>query len=168
VAGSLTIVLVYGLGAAGLARYYQVLNLVPAGIVPWFLVYLVLAVLLFSSLVMAIGACVNDRKEAQGLLMPVMFLIMFPMFVWFNVVQQPMGRFATWMSLIPPATAMLMVLRIAASPDIPLWQPAVGMVILLAATGLCVFAAGRIFRIAILVQGQAPKFKQLVQWIVEG
>jgi ABC-type Na+ efflux pump permease subunit len=168
VAGSLTIVLVYGLGAVGVAYYYGVLNLVPLGIVPWFLVYQVLAVLLFSSLFMAVGACVNDRKEAQSMLIPLMLLIMIPMFVWFSVVQHPTGTFATWMSLVPPATAMLMVLRMAASPDIPLWQPALGVLILLAATGVCVFAAGRIFRIAILAQGQTPKFKQLWQWIVTG
>jgi hypothetical protein len=63
---------------------------------------------------------------------------------------------------------MLMVLRLSASPDIPFWQPAVGVLILLAATGLCVFAAGRIFRIAVLAQGQLPKLRQLLRWIVTG
>ena len=48
VGGSLTIVVVYGVGALALAQYYQVLNLVPLWIVPWFLIYQVLAVLLFS------------------------------------------------------------------------------------------------------------------------
>jgi len=168
VAGSLTIVVVYGLGALGLAAYYEVLNLVPLAVVPWFLVYQVLAVLLYGSIFMAVGACVNDRKEAQSMLIPVMLLIVFPMFVWLSVVQQPTGSFAMWMSFVPPATALLMVLRLAASPDIPLWQPAVGVLILLAATGLCVFAAGRIFRIAILAQGQLPKLKQLLRWVVTG
>jgi ABC-2 type transport system permease protein len=168
VAGSLTIVVVYGVGALGLAQYYEVLSLVPLEIVPWFLVYQVLAVLLFSSLFMAVGACVNDRKEAQSMLVPIMLLIVFPMFVWFSVVQQPTSDFALWTSLVPPGTAMLMVLRLAASPDIPVWQPAVGVLILLAATGLCVFAAGRIFRIAMLAQGQLPKFRQLLRWIVTG
>ena len=168
VAGSLTIVLVYGLGALGVAQYYHVLHLVPLAIVPWFLIYQVFAVLLFGSLFMTVGACVNHLKEAQGMLIPIWLLIMFPMFVWFNVVREPTGSFALWMSLVPPATPMLMVLRMAASPDIPIWQAAVGVLILVAATGLCVFAAGRIFRIAILAQGQTPKFKQMMQWIVAG
>jgi ABC-2 type transport system permease protein len=168
VAGSLTIVLVYGLGALGMAQYYGALNMMPMEIVPWFLIYQVLAVLLFGSLFMAVGACVNDRKEAQSMMLPIWFIIIIPMFVWFSVVQEPTSHFALWMSLVPPATPMLMVLRLAASPDIPLWQPALGVLILLATTGLCVFAAGRIFRISILAQGQIPKFKQLVQWIVAG
>jgi ABC-type Na+ efflux pump permease subunit len=155
-------------GAIGLAWYYEVLHLVPLGIVPWFLVYQVLAVLLFSSIFMAVGACVNDRKEAQSMLIPVMLLIVFPMFIWVGVLQQPTGNFAMWTSFVPPATAQLMVLRLTASPDIPLWQPVVGVLLLLATTGLCVFAAGRIFRIAILTQGQLPKLRQLLRWIVTG
>ena len=157
VAGSLTIVTVYGVGALAVAQYYHVLHLVPLRIVPWFLVYQVLAVLLFSSLFMALGACVNDRKEAQSLQMPLMLLIVLPMFVWFNVVRQPTGSFATWVSFLPPGTAMLMVLRMAATPDVPVWQPVVGVLILLTATGVCVLAAGRVFRIAILARGQTPK-----------
>jgi ABC-2 type transport system permease protein len=168
VAGSLTIVLVYGLGALGLALYYGALHLAPLALLPWFLVYQVLAVLLFSSLFMAVGACVNDRKEAQSMMIPVMLVMVFPMFVWLSVVQRPTSSFAMWTSFVPPATALLMVLRMAASPDIPLWQPAVGVLILLAATGLCVFAAGRIFRIAILTQGQLPKLKQLLRWVITG
>jgi ABC-2 type transport system permease protein len=168
VAGSLTVVVVYGVGALALAQYYDVLGLVPLALVPWFLVFQVLAVLLFSSLFMAVGACVNDRKEAQGMLMPIMLLIVFPMFVWFSVLQHPTSNFAVWISLVPPGSALLMALRIAASPDIPLWQPAVGALILLVSTGACVFAAGRILRIAILSQGRAPKFRQLWQWIVKG
>jgi len=128
----------------------------------------VLAVVLFSSIFMAVGACVNDRKEAQGLLIPVMLLMMFPMFIWLNVVREPTGSMATWTSFVPPATPMLMVLRMSASSEIPLWQPVLGVLLLLATTGLCVFAAGRIFRIGILAQGSVPKLKQLLRWIVTG
>ena len=144
------------------------MSLVPLEIVPWFLLYQVLAVLLFGSLFMALGACVNDRKEAQSLQFPLMLLIVFPMFVWFTVVQQPTGSFATWISLVPPGTAMLMVLRLVAAPNLPVWQPVLGAALLLAATGLCVFAAGRVFRIGILAQGRLPKLKQLARWVLTG
>lgn len=53
-------------------------------------------------------------------------------------------------------------------PGHPIGQPAVRVVILLAATGLCEFAAGRIFRIAVLAEGQLPKLSQLLRWIVTG
>ncbi len=168
VAGSFTVVAVYASGALGLAWHYDVLHLVPLRIVPWFLVFQVLAVLLFSSLFLAVGAAVNHIKEAQSMLMPVWLVIVIPMFVWFNVVRDPTGSFATWMSFVPPATPLLMVLRMAASSAVPIWQPLLGIVLLLGTTLLGVFAAGRVFRIGILTQGKTPKLSELLRWIAAG
>jgi len=166
--GSLTVVAVYGCGGLAVAWYFDLLHLVPLRIVPWFLVYQVLAVLMFGSVFMAVGAACNQLKEAQSMLMPIWLLMMFPMFVWLQVVRDPTGSFAMWAALVPPGTPLLMVVRLAASAAVPWWQPAVGVVITLAATWLCVFAAARIFRIAILAQGKTPKLHELLRWAVRG
>ncbi len=168
VAGSLTVVAVYGCGAYGLAAYHGVTDLVPLGLLPWFLVYQVMAVLLFGSVFMAVGAAVNQLKEAQSMLLPVWLVMMFPLFIWFPVLREPNGSFATWASLIPPGTPMMMVLRMSASASIPVWQPVLGIVTTLAATILCVFVASRIFRIGILAQGKLPKPSELARWAIYG
>jgi ABC-2 type transport system permease protein len=168
VAGSLTVVLIYGVGATGVAWYYDALDLIPLRVVPWFLVYQVLAVLMFGSLFMAVGAAVNERKEVQGLLMPVYLIMMIPLFVWFQIVRDPTGDFATWISFIPPATPLVMVLRIGASTAVPLWQVLAGIAVTLASTLVCLFAAARIFRIGILAQGKTPKIGELLRWAIRG
>ena len=168
VGGSLTIVLIYLTGGLALARYNETLDMIPLRVVPWFLLFQVLAVLMFSSLFLAIGSSVNHLKEAQGLLMPIWILVAAPLFVWFNVVREPTGDFATGLSLVPFFTPMLMVLRMACSAAIPLWQPALGAILTLATTAVCVFGAGRIFRIGVLAQGKTPKFTQLLQWAITG
>ena len=124
--------------------------------------------MLFGSIFMAVGAAVNQAKEAQGMLLPVWLLLMLPMFVWLQVIREPTSGFATWVSFVPPATPLLMVLRMTASEAVPLWQPIAGIVVLLATTALCVLAAARIFRIGILAQGKAPKLSQLIRWAVYG
>jgi ABC-2 type transport system permease protein len=63
---------------------------------------------------------------------------------------------------------MLMMLRLAASPMVPLWQPILGIVLTLLMTLAFVFAAGRVFRIGLLVQGKAPKLAELAGWILRG
>jgi ABC-2 type transport system permease protein len=88
--------------------------------------------------------------------------------VGFHVVREPASPFSVVVSLIPPATPMLMVLRAAALPAIPLWQPLLGIVLVLATTLLCVFAAGRIFRVGILMQGKGAKVTDLVRWALRG
>ena len=168
VGGSLTVVLIYGAGAVGVAWHYDALDLVPLRIIPWFLIYQVLAVLMFGSLFMAVGASVNQVKEAQGMLMPIWLLMMIPLFVWFQIVRDPTGEFASWISFIPPATPLVMVLRIGASAAVPLWQAVLGIVVTLAATAVCLFAAARVFRIGILAQGKTPKLGQLLRWAIRG
>jgi ABC-2 type transport system permease protein len=166
--GSLTIVVTYASGALAVAWYFDALQIVPLRIVPWFLAYQILAVMMFGSLFMAVGAACNQLKEAQGMLMPIWLLMMFPLFVWIQVVRDPTGAFSTWLSFVPPATPLLMVLRLGASTAVPWWQPALGILVMLAATWFCVFAAARIFRIGILAQGKTPKLAELFRWAVRG
>ncbi len=90
------------------------------------------------------------------------------MFVYFPVVKEPMGNFATWMSLIPPFTPVLMVLRMATPEQIPLWQPWLGLAGVLLSTVFFVWVGGRIFRIAILLQGTPPKLANIVRWTLRG
>jgi ABC-2 type transport system permease protein len=168
VGGSLTVVVVYAAGACILAWHYDVMYLVPLRIVPWFIVYQVLAVMMFGSIFMAVGAAVNQLKEAQGMLLPIWLLLMFPLFVWLQVVRDPLGSFATWLSLIPPGISLMMVLRLGSSAAVPMWQPALGILVMLAATLLVLFAAARIFRIGILAQGKTPKMSELLRWAIRG
>jgi hypothetical protein len=43
-----------------------------------------------------------------------------------------------------------------------------GVVVVLATTTLCVYAAGRIFRVGILMQGKGAKFSQMMRWVFRG
>lgn len=165
---SMTIVTIYMVGAyyalerAGFGEFF------PKHLVWWFVVYQVLAILLFGSLFTAIGAAVTDAREAQSLMTPVMLLVVSPMFVWINVVKEPSSTFSTIVSLVPTATPMLMVMRQAVPPGVPLWQPVLGVVLVVITTLICVFAAGRIFRVGILMQGRGAKFGEMLGWVFKG
>jgi ABC-2 type transport system permease protein len=165
---ALTIVGLYMTGGYLVAAHYGYADMLPMWLLGWFLAFEVLACILFGAIFIAIGAACSEIKDAQSLLMPVMILIVFPLMVWFNVLQEPLSSFAQWISLFPPATPMLMLLRMAASPMIPMWQPIVGIVLVLLSTLACVFAAGRVFRIGLLMQGKAPKLNELARWIAHG
>jgi ABC-2 type transport system permease protein len=165
---SVTLAAVYLSGAYWAAQHYGYAELVSIEVLSWFLVYLVLGVLMYGSLFIAVGAACTDLRETQAMLWPVMFLAMVPMFVWFNVVREPNSAFSTIASFIPNATPMLMLVRVAVPPGIAWWQPALGMLGVLAATLACLYAGGRIFRVGLLLQGKAATPRELLRWIIQG
>lgn len=165
---SVTLATVYLSGAYWAARHYGYAELISIEVVVWFLIYLVLGVLLYGSLFIMVGAACSDLRETQAMLWPVMLLAMLPMFCWSNVVREPNSAFSTFASYVPNATPMLMLVRVAVPPGIPWWQPAVGMIGVLIATLVCIFAAGRVFRIGLLSQGKAATPRELLSWILSG
>jgi hypothetical protein len=56
----------------------------------------------------SVGAVVNDMREAQGLIMPLMLLLTFPFWVWFPISMSPNSAFSTTLS-IPPVNTFAML-----------------------------------------------------------
>ncbi|HEV3116276.1 MAG TPA: ABC transporter permease [Gemmataceae bacterium] len=165
---SLTLAAVYLGGAFWAAHRYHFAQFIPTSLLIWFMVYQTLAVLMFGSLFIAIGAACSDMRETQSMTWPVMLLVCIPVFVWFNVIREPNSSFATGISLFPFATPMLMLGRQAVPPGIPIWQPILGVCLVLLTTALCVYAAGRIFRVGILMQGKGAHPGQMLKWVIRG
>ena len=118
-----------------------------------------------GSIFSAIGAACSEIRDAQSLMMPAMLIIMLPMFVWVQVIKEPNSMFSTIVSLIPPATPFLMMLRVGVPPGPPLWELALGVAGATAFTLFCVWAAGKVFRIGVLSQGQTPSIRRLIGWV---
>ena len=163
---SLTLSSLYLTSITALLWKAGLLHLVPAHIVAWFLVFQVLALLIFGSIFSAVGAACSEIRDAQHFMLPVMMVVMLPYFVWFPVMQSPNSAFARGFSLFPPATPMLMMLRIAIPPGPPWWEIALSVVLTTLFMLVCVWAGGKIFRIGLLSQGQAPSFAKLVKWVL--
>jgi len=165
---SLTMATVYLTGAyaalsrAGYAQFF------PWQSIWWFLGFLCLAVLMYGSIFIAIGAAVSDMKEAQSMMTPVMLMVVSPMFVLQYVLREPASTLSLVMSLFPPATPMLMIIRQNIPPGIPVWQPVLGAALVILASLVCVFAAGRIFRVGILMQGKGAKISEMLRWALRG
>jgi ABC-type Na+ efflux pump permease subunit len=152
--------------AYGVALRYGMGDMAPPWLVLATVLFIFLGVTLFGSLFMAIGSACNDLKDAQSLMFPVMMLAMMPAFFWSVVLFKPSSPLAVGISLFPPATPFLMLMRMSLSPAPPAWQVGLSVVLTsLAALG-CVWAAAKIFRTGLLMQGKAPNFAELARWVV--
>jgi len=168
IAVALTSSMVYVIGGVSVVFYMDYQHFVPLNILPWLFIYLILAVVMMGSLSAALGSTCSEAKDAQSLTFPSMLPMMVPMFVYFPVVREPLSSFSTVLSLIPPFTPLLMLLRQATPESIPVWQPIAGLIGVILMTLIFVWAGGRIFRIAILMQGTPPKFSNIIKWAFRG
>jgi ABC-2 type transport system permease protein len=165
---SLTLATLYLAGAYALAHHYDFTGLISVRVLAWFIAYLVVGVVMYGALFIAVGAACSDLRDTQTMLWPVMLLAMVPLFVWINVAREPTSSFASVASLIPTATPMLMILRVAVPPGVGWWEPTLGLVLMLITTVVFVYAAGRVFRVGLLMQGKGASFRDLARWIVQG
>jgi ABC-2 type transport system permease protein len=150
---------VHALGLAGL---------LPLTIIPWFYAYLLADMIMLCAFAAALGACCSTPQDAQNLAIVLLMPCMIPLFMLVAVLRQPNGMLATVMSLFPPFTPILMLLRQAVPNGVPAWQPWAGLLGVLAFAAGTVWVASRIFRVAILMQGKPPRLAEIGRWAMKG
>ena len=142
--------------------------LIPYHLFPWFFAYLLAAIFLYGAMFAAIGSACSDPKDAQSLQLPAMLPLIIPLFLLGPLLKEPHSPMAVTLSLLPPFTPMLMLLRMSTPAGVPAWQPWVGLLGVLLLGAAAVWVGGRIFRVGILMQGKAPKFTDLIRWAIRG
>jgi len=168
VAVAVTSSLLYVIAGTVAVNALGVAGLLPLTIIPWFYVYLLTDVIMLCAFAAALGACCSTPQDAQNLAIVLLMPCLIPMFTLVTVLRQPNGMLATVMSLIPPFTPILMLLRQTMPNGVPAWQPWVGLVDVMAFAVGTVWAASRIFRVAILMQGKPPKLAEAMRWAMKG
>ncbi len=163
---AMVLAVLYLAAGYGVAAYYGYADAVSPGLMAALVVYLVLAILLYGSLFMAVGSACNDLKDAQSLMMPVMILSMLPIFVWTAILTNPSSALSVGLSLFPPASPYLMLMRMAMRPSPPAWQVGLSIVGTALTALFCVWAAAKIFRTGLLMQGKAPSYRELARWVM--
>jgi len=165
---SLTSSLLYVVGGVVAVNAMGVTGLLPLTIIPWFYVFLLADVVILCSFAAALGACCSTPQDAQNLAIVLLMPCFIPMISMATIARQPNSLMSTAMSLIPPFTPILMILRQTMAGGVPAWQPWVGLTGVLIFAMAMVWAASRIFRVAILMQGKPPKLAEMARWAMKG
>lgn len=127
--------------------------------------YFVPGFLLLAAILGALGSACNTLKEAQSLASPITILTIIPMVLWFQISQNPGSIFNVVLSYVPPITPFIMILRITADPHTPLWQVISTLAVLWAGVFATIWAAGKIFRVGVLMYGKPPTPRELLHWL---
>lgn len=121
----------------------------------------------YASLYAAIGSAVNeDMREAQSLSFPVTMLVIFSIVIMPIAMNEPTGPVATWASIIPLSSPIIMMARIpyGVPGTVPWWQLGLSMALLVASFIFAVWLSGKIYRTGILMYGKKPSWKEMLKW----
>ena len=132
----------------------------PLNTLPILLVYFVLAYLMFAGLYGILGALSNSMREGPQYAAVFTLPAVIPLYFTAVFASQPDGSLPTILSLIPITAPVAMSMRLAIS-TVPAWQIIVSLALLAVTVFVVMWAAGRIFRVQILLAGQMPKLKDI-------
>jgi ABC-2 type transport system permease protein len=152
------------MGVAMLAGF-SLFGLFDFSLIFYLLIFFVITYLVMGSLMMAVGAAVNDMKEAQSLMAPLTIIFMIPWILWMPISRDPNSILSVVMSFTPFVNTFAMLLRMASNTPPPFWQVWLSIVVgVVSAYGALWFTA-KVFRIGLLMYGKPPNFSTLIRWV---
>jgi len=161
----LFLILVYGsLGFGGLLLA-SFADLIDPIMIVWFFCFYFIAYTIIASMMAAIGSAVNDLREAQALMTPVMMIVMIPYMLWFPIGRDPNSIFATIMSFVPGVGPFVMIIRLSSTQPPPVWQVLAAIAVGVVSAYVAVWAAAKVFRVGLLMFGKPPNYATLIRWI---
>jgi ABC-2 type transport system permease protein len=130
----------------------------------YLIIFFLVAYLNFASVFAAVGAAVNEMREAQSLMTPIMLALMAPWFFAAPIGRDPNATFSVVMSLVPPVNTFAMMIRLASTSPPPFWQVALSLAIGLVTAFLTMWFAAKIFKVGLLMHGKPPSMGTLIRW----
>ncbi|MEP6711148.1 MAG: ABC transporter permease [Ferruginibacter sp.] len=147
--------------AANIAQGFSSLPLLKIGVS--FLFYFLAGYLTYASLFAAVGSVVSeDQQEAQQLMFPILMPIILGFVIMTKAVNEPNSSLAVFGSLFPLTSPIVMMGRI--TYDIPVWQLALSVVLLIGCFLFFTWITGKIYRTGILMYGKKPSWKEMMKW----
>lgn len=133
-------------------------------IIPLFLLFFIGGYFLYASLFAAVGSAVGDDiGESQSLTLPISIPVLIAFYIMMVSVRTPHSTLAVWASIFPLFSPIVMPARLAF--DVPWWQIALSLVLLMGTVVFFVWLSGRIYRIGILMYGKKVTLKELGKWM---
>ncbi len=175
---------VFGLGAAGLlqilvwlisARFLAGMASstiggmlsslqIPADFLVLGVIYFILGYLLFAVVMAGAGSIGATARESQQLSMVFILPAVIPFWMVAFIMENPNNVIAQVLTIFPFTAPITVMLRMGLT-DIPIWQLAVSMILMVATIlGLLVLAA-KIFRTFLLMHGKTPKLGEIIRYL---
>ncbi|WP_282142601.1 ABC transporter permease [Cytobacillus oceanisediminis] len=133
---------------------------IPASTIAYAIIFFILGYFFYATLAAFLGSLVSRIEDIQQMITPMTMMVVAGFMIAMFGLGQPEASFVTITSYIPFFTPMLMFMRVGML-SLPVWEPILGIVILLAAIILLAVFGARVYRGGVLMYGKSNSFKDI-------
>jgi len=162
--GFVLLVVYAGMGIVALISF-AMLGMVDLTLLIYLVIFYLIAHFVIASLLAAIGASVNEMREAQSLMGPVMMVLMVPWILWMPISRNPDSVFSVVTSFLPPVNPFVMMIRMTSTSPPPWWQVWLSILVGVVSVYGALWFAAKVFRVGLLMYGKPPNFRTLIKWV---
>ena len=141
--------------------------LIPADFLALAIVYFILGYLFFGVLSAGIAAICPTSRDGQQLAMGFLMPMFIPLWLSSLVMMFPENPLWTALTFIPVTAPTMMIVRFGIT-DIPAWEMAVSISVMVLSTVGGLFLAAKVFRMYLLMYGKRPSLGEVVRTLRAG
>ncbi|MDB9990847.1 ABC transporter permease, partial [Flavobacteriales bacterium] len=137
-------------------------------LVLFFILFFLGGYLLYSGLMAAVGAAVDEEADTQQFLLPLTIPMVFAILMASKVIDEPSSSLAFWLSEIPFTSPIIMIVRIAmgiGDSSVEIWEIILSLFLLTITFIGTTWISGRIYRKGILSYGKKASYYDLFKWL---
>ncbi len=127
-----------------------------------FIAFFLLGFFLYATLYAGIGAMCNTVQDSQQFNMPLLMGLVIPMMLLSLILRSPDSTLSVVLSLFPLFSPVIMFMRVCVETP-PFWQIALSWALMIGSIWLAARAAGKLFRMGILMYGASPTWATLIK-----
>ena len=134
----------------------------------FFILFFLGGYLLYSGLMAAIGAAVDEEADTQQFLLPLTVPMVFAILMASKVIDDPSSSLAFWLSEIPFTSPIIMIVRIAmgiGNSSVEIWEIILSLFLLTITFIGTTWLSGKIYRKGILSYGKKASYSDLFKWL---
>jgi len=129
-----------------------------------FIGFFLLGFFLYATMYAGIGAMCNTVQDSQQFHTTLAMGLVIPMMLLQLIMRAPDSTLSVVLSLVPLFSPILMFMRVSVSNP-PLWQVGLSWALMIVSIWFSARAAGKLFRVGILMHGAAPTWASLIKAI---
>ena len=134
----------------------------------FFVLFFLGGYLLYSSLMAAIGAAVDEEVDTQQFLIPLTIPMIFAISMVNKVIDNPSSSISFWLSEIPFTSPIIMIIRIAmgiGDSSVELWEIILSLFLLVFTFMVTTWFSSKVYNKGVLSYGKKISYSEIFKWL---